>query len=46
MAYLTAPPEGSLVFRPSGLSLEHPEPKSLNRILRPKPSDVPRPFLG
>src|SRR3954451_22078091 len=24
MAYLTAPPEGSLVFRPSGLSLENP----------------------
>ena len=37
MAYLTAPPEGSLVFRPSGL---------LKPKFQRKPSDFPRPFLG
>jgi hypothetical protein len=39
MIYLTAPPEGSLVFRSSGLSAR-------TEVLRSKPSDFLRPFLG
>jgi hypothetical protein len=42
--YLTARPEGSLVFRSSGLALD---PRSFRtQTPRRKPPDVPRPFLG
>jgi hypothetical protein len=42
LLYLTAPPEGSLVFRPA-----RPAETSIRRPNFPrKPPDVPRPFLG
>src|SRR4051812_20085274 len=43
MAYLTAPPEGSLVFRPSGLSLENPH--SGTEVPEPASSGQNRPMF-
>ena len=45
-AYQTAPPEGSLVFRPAGSGAPETFDPKTEHLSGPKPPDVLRPFLG
>jgi hypothetical protein len=46
LTYLTAPPEGSLVFRPARPGTPETFDPKTEHLSGPKPPDVLRPFLG